>query len=153
MLLTEEYTNEEIGPLHEDNRAEILNTKTYENLSDEDKILVSEYLELCASVAEFFYKNTKVYKFSNQTQSKSIIQIIFPNSSLYYKWINDPIYNTNYFGYLNVRVWYKLFGVIQKVSLHEGFIEPDKFDSYESAEQFILTKGSSVTLTPPKILF
>ena len=138
IFIFEEYTNDEITFDHEENRQLLFNTNTYKKSSEEDKLLISDYLELTDSVAEYFYRYAKVDRFTGDSDKFLIIKITFPEHESYENWLINPLYNTQYFLYLNRRVWNEIFGVSSEVKTYLTKVAIE-CNSFIEAQQIMLT--------------
>lgn len=139
MFIFEEYTNEEITVEHETNRQLVLLTDTYKQSSEEEKFLISDYLELTDSVTDFFYSHATVDKFAHESGRYLIIKIIFPKHENYENWLTNPVYNAQYFLHLNYLVWNGVFQVNNEVRIYLTEL-PIECNSFYEAQQIMLTR-------------
>lgn len=140
MMISQEFTNPEINELCEIDRKRLVATETYRNMSDEDKLMTDEYIEICESVEDFFLKNTNIHRYIDETGKFLILQIIFSSMDVYLSWLNTPEHNAKYFIHLNDYIWQDIFGVGEKYIWIETEEFPDKFISYNQANEFFLKK-------------
>lgn len=111
----ETYTNPEIVPSFESARPTLVNTNIYKNSSQEQKILIDEYLEVDVGIKNFFYTNGQVNKLIDNSNCYQIIQIILPNNNVWLEYIQNSKYNALYYQHLTLEVWTNIFGVNQEI--------------------------------------